>query len=173
MPPVRRKIAAALLVLITCAATAAAIDVPFSGPNQSTGGISSMKRVILFTLAGLTAQSFHAAGTEPRPAAKQAQQSAKPVHVKSDVAQENLVYKVQPVYPPKAKSEGIQGAVILDVTISKEGVPEDVKVVSAPSDDLAQSATDAVRQWRWRSTLLNGQPVEVETEVQVTYSLTR
>lgn len=93
------------------------------------------------------------------------------IRVHSDVAEANLVKKVQPVYPASAKSARIQGAVKLDVTISKEGVPEDVRVVSSPSDDLSQSALDAVRQWRYRPTLLNGQPVAIITEVTVNYTL--
>lgn len=84
----------------------------------------------------------------------------------------NLTRKVQPVYPVPAKEAGIQGTVELDVTISKEGVPEDIRVLSSPSDDLTQSSLEAVRQWRYKPMLLNGEPVEIVTEVIVNYTLT-
>jgi TonB family protein len=89
------------------------------------------------------------------------------------VAQSNLIKKVQPVYPASAKAAGVQGAVDLEVAISKEGVPEDIRVVSSPSDDLTQSALEAVRQWHYRPTLLNGAPVEIVTDVIVNYTLSR
>ncbi len=89
------------------------------------------------------------------------------------VAESNLTNKVQPIYPPSAKAAGIEGTVSLDVAISKEGVPEEISVVSSPGDDLTQSALDAVRQWRYRPTLLNGQPVDILTNVIVNYTLAK
>ena len=133
-----------------------------------------MKRLILLTLVGFSAQTFQTASAAPASAPmQQEQQNSKPVRVKPELAQDNLIHKVQPVYPAKAKSERVQGTVVLDVTISKEGLPIDIKVLSSPSNDLAQSATDAVQQWRWRSTLLNGEPVDVIAEIHVNYSLTQ
>jgi len=85
--------------------------------------------------------------------------------------QEKLITKVQPLYPASAKSVGLQGTVELETVISKEGVPEDIRVVSSPGDDLTESALEAVRQWRYSPTLLNGQPVEIITEVIVNYTL--
>ena len=111
------------------------------------------------------AKNTSAADTQPS--------SPKVIRVGSQVAEANLVKKVQPVYPASAKSAKIQGTVELEVKISKEGVPEDLRVVSSPSDDLAQSALDGVRQWRYRPTLLNGQPVAIITDVIVNYTLSR
>ena len=85
--------------------------------------------------------------------------------------QSKLITKVQPVYPAPAKAAGTQGTVVLDTVISTDGVPEEISVVASPSDDLTQSALEAVRQWRYRPTLLNGNPVEVTTEVRVSYTL--
>ena len=93
------------------------------------------------------------------------------VRIGGQVAQSNLITKVQPVYPASAKAAGIQGTVDLEVAISKEGVPEDIRVVSSPSDDITQSALEAVRQWRYRPTLLNGEPIGVVTNVIVNYTL--
>jgi TonB family protein len=96
-----------------------------------------------------------------------------PLRVKGTVAQANLVTKVQPQYPPDAKVARIQGTVELEVTITKDGVPSELRVVSSPGDDLSESAIEAVRQWRYRPTLLNGAPVEVVSSVIVNYTLQR
>ena len=95
------------------------------------------------------------------------------VRVGGQVAEANLVRKVQPVYPAAAKSAGLQGTVELEAVISNEGVPLEIRVISSPGDDLTQSALEAVRQWRYRPVLLNGQPVEVMTDVIVNYTLSR
>jgi TonB family protein len=96
-----------------------------------------------------------------------------PIRVGGELEQAKLINKVQPVYPASAKAAGIQGRVTLDVTISPDGVPEDIRVLSSPSDDLTQSALEAVSQWRYSSTLLNGQPVAVVTDVIVNYTLSK
>ena len=101
------------------------------------------------------------------PAAAQTE-SPKKIHVKADALK--IVTQVQPVYPVKAKEARIQGAVVLDVLISKEGVPTNINVQTSPPE-LQQSAIDAVHQWRWEPFLLNGDPVEVETTITVAYSL--
>ncbi len=100
-------------------------------------------------------------------------QNPRVVRVGGSVEQSNLIRKVQPTYPAAAKADHVQGAVQLETTISKEGVPEDIRVVSSPSDDLTQSALEAVRQWRYRPVLLNGQPVDIVTDVTVNYTLTQ
>jgi TonB family protein len=93
------------------------------------------------------------------------------IHVGHAVAENNLTTKVQPVYPVTAKQARVQGTVELEATISKEGIPLELRVIASPSDDLSESALDAVRQWRYRPTLLNGQPVEIVTDVMVNYTL--
>jgi TonB family protein len=105
--------------------------------------------------------------TMPRLAAGE----SKPLRVGGAVAQTNLVIKVQPVYPKAAKVAGVQGAVELEMVISKDGEPLDIRVLSSPTDDLTQSALEAVRQWRYKPTLLNGSPVEIVTDVLVNYTL--
>ncbi len=77
-----------------------------------------------------------------------------------------------PPYPAIAKAAGVQGTVILQATISKSGTIENLRVVSGPAM-LQQAALDAVKTWRYRPYLLNGQPVEVETTVNVVFSLGR
>ncbi len=131
---------------------------------------SSMDRGLVLQPAA----SNQVANTNATPVAREAQASnPKTVRIAGEVAEEKLVRKVQPVYPASAKSEHIQGAVELNVTIAKDGTPEDLQVVSSPSDDLTESALDAVRQWRYRPTLLNGEPVQIVTDVIVNYTLSK
>ncbi len=95
------------------------------------------------------------------------------IRVGGQVAQNNLTTKVQPVYPATAKAGGIQGAVEIETTISKDGIPVELRVLSSPSDDLSEASLEAVRQWRYRPTLLNGEPVAIVTDVLVSYTLSQ
>jgi protein TonB len=81
-----------------------------------------------------------------------------------------LLQKTQPVYPPIAKAARVQGTVVLQAKISKTGSIEDLHVISGPAM-LQQAAMDAVRSWRYRPYLLNNDPVEVETTVNVIFTL--
>lgn len=81
-----------------------------------------------------------------------------------------LVNRVEPLYPQIAKSAGIRGQVILRAVISKDGIIENLRVVSG-HPVLAQAAIEAVRQWRYRPYSLNGETVEVETQVTVNFVL--
>jgi len=95
------------------------------------------------------------------------------LRIGGEAAQANLIKKIQPLYPPAAKAARLQGQVQLETVISAEGVPQDIRVVSSPSDDLSQSALEAVRQWRYSPTLLNGEPIPVVTTVIVNYTLSQ
>jgi len=90
------------------------------------------------------------------------------VHVKVDAL--TIVKKVQPEYPADAKKAGIKGTVALDAMIGKDGKIEHLSVLSGPAE-LQKSALDAVRQWQYQPFLLNGDPVEVETTINVIYTL--
>src|SRR6185437_6694547 len=92
------------------------------------------------------------------------------LRVSSGVAEGNLIRKIEPQYPPMAKVAHIQGDVVLAATISKSGVIENLHVVSG-HPILAQAAMDAVKQWKYKPYLLNGEPVEVETTVKVTFHM--
>ena len=81
-----------------------------------------------------------------------------------------LVYKQAPVYPMDAKKAGVSGRVELQAIIGTNGLIKDLQVVSGP-DALQQAALDAVKTWRYRPYLLNGDPVEVRTIVNVTFTL--
>jgi len=75
-----------------------------------------------------------------------------------------------PVYPIEAKKAGVSGTVVLSATIGTDGIVKDLQVVSGPQM-LQQAALDAVRSWRYRPYLLNGQPVEIHTTVNVIFTL--
>jgi protein TonB len=92
------------------------------------------------------------------------------VRVSSGVQAGNLINKVQPVYPPIAKNARIQGQVVLQAVISKSGVVENLHAVSG-HPMLIPAAVEAVKQWRYKPYFLNGEPVEVETTIQVNFTL--
>ena len=88
----------------------------------------------------------------------------------SHMAEGSLIYRVQPEYPEIARQARIQGAVQLRAVISKAGTIENLTVESGPPM-LIRPALRAVRQWRYRPYLLNGEPVEVDTEITVNFIL--
>jgi protein TonB len=86
------------------------------------------------------------------------------------VTQASLINRVQPNYPPLARQTRISGTVRLHAIISKDGTVQQLEVLSG-HPLLVQAALDAVRQWRYRPTTLNGEPVEVDTTIDVIFSL--
>jgi protein TonB len=95
-----------------------------------------------------------------------------PVRVSSLVEAGLLIQKIVPQYPPMGKAMRVEGTVVLTATISKAGTIENLRVASGPAM-LQQAALDAVKDWRYRPYLLNGEPVEVETTVNVVFTLGR
>jgi peptidyl-prolyl cis-trans isomerase A (cyclophilin A) len=94
----------------------------------------------------------------------------KVVNISAGVAVGLLDYHPNPPYPPDAKKAGVSGRVELEALIAVDGAVKDLKVVAGP-DLLQQSALDTVRTWRYRPYLLNGQPVEVRTIINVIFTL--
>jgi TonB family protein len=83
-----------------------------------------------------------------------------------------LLNRIQPVYPPLARQTRIQGTVAVNVIVRKDGTVE-VQNVGAGHPLLAQAAVDAVRQWRYEPTTINGGPVDIETKIYVVFALSR
>jgi periplasmic protein TonB len=100
----------------------------------------------------------------PKPATPQR------IRVGGNVEAASLVNKVQPDYPPIAQAAHVSGTVVLRAVISKNGSIEQLQFVSGPPL-LMKAAMDAVKQWHYRPTVLNGEPVEVETTVDVVFAL--
>jgi protein TonB len=99
-----------------------------------------------------------------------AQVTPQRVRVSQNVMQAMIAKKVRPEYPADAKKDHIQGVVVMKVTIDKEGNVHNLQLISG-HPALAQSAIDAVKQWKYKPYLLNGEPVEVETQVTVNFTL--
>lgn len=99
-----------------------------------------------------------------KPAAKS------PVPISSGVAAGQLLSPIRPIYPVIAKQARIQGTVIIEATISRQGAIDNLHVVDGPPL-LRQAAVDAVANARYRPFLLNGEPVEVQTSIRVIFSL--
>jgi protein TonB len=93
-----------------------------------------------------------------------------PMRVGGKVQAAKLVRQVTPVYPPLARQARISGVVILEAVISRNGVIESLQVMSG-HPLLTPAAIDAVRQWVYQPTLLNGAPVEVVTRIDVNFKL--
>jgi periplasmic protein TonB len=92
------------------------------------------------------------------------------VRVSQGVTEGMVIRRVQPSYPPLARQARIQGSVVLQAEISKEGTIENLHLISG-HPMLAPSAIEAVKQWRYKPYFLNGEPVPVETQITVNFSL--
>jgi TonB family protein len=115
--------------------------------------------VIRHSAAGAPPGPGHAEGGTPQR-----------IRIGGPVEEKKLVYSPSPQYPPLAKMAGIEGTVKLDATIAEDGKVKDLRVISG-HPLLVKAALDAVKNWRYRATLLNGDPVEVETTVTVNFTL--
>ncbi|HUJ30254.1 MAG TPA: energy transducer TonB [Candidatus Acidoferrum sp.] len=127
--------------------------VPGGMPGGSAGGV----------LGGIIGGT----GGGPPPPPKPAMQR---IRVGGNVQQAALIHQVLPVYPQIAKTAHISGTVILHAIISKDGTVQELQYVSGPPL-LMRAAMDAVRQWRYKPTLLNTEPVEVDTTISVVFTL--
>jgi protein TonB len=113
-----------------------------------------------------------AAPPPPPPAVKEAPKAVAPkrITVGGNVQQAMLISQPRPVYPPLAKQARIQGTVRFTAIIGKDGTIQNLTLISG-HPLLVQSATEAVKQWRYKPTLLNGEPVEVVTQIDVNFTL--
>jgi protein TonB len=103
-----------------------------------------------------------------RPAVRQEQKA--PFRVSGSVVEGMAVRKTLPVYPAIAHAAGVEGTVVLAAIIARDGSIQNLHVLSGPAM-LQQAALDAVRTWRYRPYLLSGEPVEVETTINVIFRL--
>ena len=130
--------------------------VPGGMPGGSPGGV----------LGSIISSAASAPPPPPPPKAT----TPKRIRVGGQVESAKLIFRPQPEYPPLAKMARIQGTVRLEAIISRDGTIQDLKVVSG-HPLLVKSAIEAVQRWRYQPTLLNGEPVEVITEVDVIFNL--
>lgn len=148
---------------------------PFSPPakvqNAATEGLVAIEPLAV-TPTGPVSVPIAGAPELPRqpPPPKPAPTQTAPVRIGGNIQDSKLIKKVTPIYPFVAKSAGVQGTVRFEAIISKTGAIRDVQVKGGPPA-LIEAATNAVKQWMYRPTLLNGEPIEVVTQIEVTFSL--
>jgi protein TonB len=138
-------------------------------PPSSGFGVAGMEGLAGGAPGGVIGGIFGGKGAAPIVKVKPPEPPRK-INISAGVAVGNLVQKTQPIYPPIAKAARVSGTVVLQATISKTGTIENLRVMSGPAM-LQQSALDAVKTWRYRPYLLNNDPVEVETTVNVIFTL--
>jgi protein TonB len=139
-------------------------------PPPSSGGVGGGigSGVAGGLLSGILAGPAPVVAAAPKVVA--APKPVQRIQVGGRVQEANLIKKVLPVYPPLARSTRIQGHVILSAIISKDGTIEELKLVSG-HPLLAPAAMAAVKQWVYKPTMLNDEPVEVSTEIDVNFTL--
>jgi len=93
------------------------------------------------------------------------------IRVSEGVTQGLIITKVPPMYPDEAKTTKVQGSVVLQAIVGTDGSVQSLRIVDSPSDLLGQAAIEAVRQWKYRPYILNGNPIEVETKITVNFTM--
>jgi len=138
--------------------------VPGGVPGGAPGGV----------IGGIIGSVPSAAPPPPPPPPKKEEKPAAPqrIRVGGNVQAAKLVRQPKPVYPPLAKQARIQGTVRFTAIIGKDGAIQNLQLVSG-HPLLVPSATEAVKQWVYQPTLLNGEPVEVITQIDVNFTLSQ
>jgi len=131
-------------------------------PGGTLGG--AMGGVLGGIIGGVLSSAVAPPPPPPKPSAP------KRIRVGGQVESAKLIFQPKPEYPPLAKMARIQGSVRLEAIISKDGTIQDLKVLSG-HPLLVKAALEAVQRWRYQPTLLNGEPVEVVTDIDVNFTL--
>lgn len=135
-----------------------------------TGGNTSQVNVNL-TLGEVT-ETVQVTGHKPSSGTAPQAAPVQRIFVGGNVQMSKLVRQPRPAYPPELQQLGVEGTVQLQAVISKDGVPINLKVINNGVDQrLVPLALDAVQEWRYSPTLLNGQPVETITSIDVSFKL--
>jgi len=107
---------------------------------------------------------------KPAAAAEPVKPKPTSIHASSTLSQAMLIHQVKPPYPPLARAARVSGTVRLAAVIARDGTIQHLQLVSGPPL-LVKAALEAVQQWRYKPTLLGGEPVEVITEILVNFNL--
>lgn len=137
------------------------------------GLIVSQDGKVIFRMApAQDTNSPSLAGTEQQQASAGANVSGQssPLSIPPEVASASLIHRVEPRYPDEARQLRVQGPVVLQVMLAKDGTVQVLKLVSG-DPRLAAAAMDAVQQWRFKPYLRSGQPVAVRTQITVNFTL--
>jgi TonB family protein len=166
-------IVAAVILLVLAFATIRWMQAPRSPASSTTSSDSPREG----TKPGASVESAQPsdqtlpAGSNTTDAIAAGSSGPDRVNLPAKIAQGLLVTKVVPTYPQLARQARVQGEVVLDVGISKEGTIESLRALTG-HPMLIPAAIDAVKQWRYKPYHLNGEPVPVQTQVTVNFSLT-
>ena len=129
-------------------------------PGGAVGGVSG----------GVFSEMLNRASSVPVLAKSPLPMPVKRIRVAARVAEANLIHDVPPQYPPEAGRSRLEGAVVLMAVIGKDGSVMDVRVESG-LPILAEAAIDAVKQWRYKPYMIDGEPVEVDSRITINFTL--
>jgi TonB family protein len=127
----------------------------------------------ILEIGGVT-ESLEVVGQAHRQAQTPLTSSPRRIRVGGNIQATKLTYQVKPIYTETLQQQGIEGTVLLRAVITKEGslhAPSIVVISTLANPELAKAAIDAVKQWRYEPTLLNGEPVEVATTITMHFKL--
>ena len=149
--------------------TAKTVEITPAPSLEVTGATGDPNGAASSILSGLNAAPQY---PPPAPAKQAVTQAPKhqTIRLGSVLSESNLIHKVQPVYPPLARSARVSGTVEFSATISRDGRIENLQLLHG-HPLLVNAAKEAILQWRYRPTMLNGQPVEVITSIIVSFNL--
>ena len=122
------------------------------------------------TVAAMPLQTPTPAAAQDKPAAADKSSTDKPVDARKLATKPKILKEVKAVYPPEALKSKAQGEVVVDIRISKDGNVVDTKVVKS-IPELDKAATDALKQYKFQPTLLNGKPVDVLATMTIRFTL--
>jgi len=141
---------------------------PVGTTGGMPGGVSG--GVVGGVFGGVFSEMLNSAPNIPVLAKSPVPAPVKRIRVAARVAEANLIHDVTPQYPPQAGRARIEGTVVLMAVIGKDGSVKDVRVESG-LPMLAQAAIDAVRQWRYKPYVIDGEPVEVDSRITINFTL--
>jgi TonB family protein len=145
---------------------------PFRLDNLVLTGGGTLRADARLNIGSISEKIRVVAPGTPRPEAPASTGSPTPIRVGGNVQAAKLSRQVKPAYPADLQAQGIEGTVLLAAVISKDGTPLSLSPLNtAVNTEFIAAARDAVSQWRFQPTLLNGEPVEVATTITVEFKL--
>jgi TonB family protein len=123
-------------------------------------------------VGSVTERMTVAAQGTPKPPDSHTVISSRPIRVGGMVQALRLTYRPDAIYPADLQAQGIQGTVLLSAVISKEGIPTSLHVLKNPGhEEFVTAALDAAGKWRYKPALLNGEPIEVLSNIEIDFKL--
>jgi periplasmic protein TonB len=148
-------------------------DVPPPPVGTSDGVVGGVPGGVVGGIPGVVPGGFlSSTRSVPVPAQIPDPAPVKRIRLASRVVEANLIHDVPPQYPSAAGRERIEGTVVLLAVIGTDGSVKDVQVESG-LPILAQAAIDAVKQWRYKPYMIDGEPVEVDSRITINFTLSR